>query len=220
MCSHTASHSTMAAMTGSRKSFGCGLVKRIRSIPSTASQARRSSPNSVSSSGRRSRPQEFTFCPSSVTSLHTVGCEPGDLGDDLTRPTALLPAANGRDDAVRALRVAAHRDLYPGTERAFAVHRQVTGEVLVRAEAAARSLASGAEPLAEVRDRARAERDVDLRIELEDPVALRLGVAATDGDDELRILALPRPRVAEIGGELGVRLLADRAGVEDEDVGV
>ena len=71
-----------------------------------------------------------------------------------------------------------------------------------------------------MRDRAGAERDVDLRVELEDPFALRLGVAAADGDDELRVLALPRSRVAEVGRELGVGLLADRAGVEDEDVGV
>ena len=151
---------------------------------------------------------------------HTVGREPGDLGDDLARPTALLPAANGRDDAVRALRVAAHRDLHPGTERALAVHRAGRRRSARESEAAARSLAPGPEPLAEVRDRAGAERDVDLRVELEDPFALRLGVAAADGDDELRVLALPRSRVAEIGGELGVRLLADRAGVEDEDVGV
>ena len=90
--------------------------------------------------------------------------------------------------------------------------------MLVCAEAAARRFAAGAEPLAEVRDRAGTERDVDLRVELEDPFALRLGVTAADGDDELRVLALPRSRIAEIGGELRVRLLANRAGVEDEDV--
>ena len=151
---------------------------------------------------------------------HPVGREAGDLGDDLARAPALLPAADGRDDAVRALRVAAHRDLHPGTEGALAVHRQVAGEMLVGSEAPARSFAPGPEPLAEVRDRAGAERDVDLRVELEDPFALRLGVAAADGDDELRVLALPRSRVAEVGRELGVGLLADRAGVEDEDVGV
>ena len=67
-------------------------------------------------------------------------------------------------------------------------------------------------------DRAWTERDVDLWVELEDPFALRLGVTAADGDDELRVLALSRSRIAEIGGELGVRLLANRAGVEDEDV--
>ena len=149
---------------------------------------------------------------------HTVGREAGDLGDDLARPAALLPAANGRDDAVRALRVAAHRDLHPGTERALAVHREVAGEVLVSAEAAARRFSPGPEPLAEVWNRAGTERDVDLWVELEDPFALRLGVAAADRDDELRVLALSRSRIAEIGGELGVRLLANRAGVEDEDV--
>ena len=36
-CSQTASHSAIASITGARKSFGCGLVKRIRSMPSTAS---------------------------------------------------------------------------------------------------------------------------------------------------------------------------------------
>src|SRR5919204_394703 len=67
-CSQTASHSAIAAMTGARKSFGCGLVKRIRSIRGTASTARRRSPNSVRMSGRRSRPHELTFWPRSVTS--------------------------------------------------------------------------------------------------------------------------------------------------------
>ena len=32
-CSQTAAHSAIAAMTSRRKSFGCGLVKRMRSIP-------------------------------------------------------------------------------------------------------------------------------------------------------------------------------------------
>ncbi len=80
--------------------------------------------------------------------------------------------------------------------------------------------AAGAEPLAEVRDRAGPERDVDGRVELEDPLALRLGVAAADGDHAVGILALARRRLAEVRGELRVRLLADRARVEDDDVGV
>ena len=76
------------------------------------------------------------------------------------------------------------------------------------------------DPLAEVRDRARAESDVDERILLEDPLPLRLGVAPADRDDDVRPLALQRTGVAEVRGEPRVRLLADRAGVEDEDVGV
>ena len=84
--------------------------------------------------------------------------EPLHLGEDLAGPPALLAAAHGRDDAVRALRVAAHRHLHPGLERALVVHRQLGGEpALVEPEAAARDAdPTRAEPLAEVRDRARA----------------------------------------------------------------
>ncbi len=71
-----------------------------------------------------------------------------------------------------------------------------------------------------MRDRPRPERDVDLRIEREDALLLRLGVAAADGDHGARMLALSRARVTEVRGELRVRLLPDRAGVEDDDVRV
>ena len=77
-----------------------------------------------------------------------------------------------------------------------------------------------AEPVAEMRDRAGPEGDVDARVELEDALALRLGVAAADRDHALRILALARERVAEVGGELRVGLLPDRARVEDDDIGL
>ena len=64
-CSQTDAHSAIASITGARKSFGCGDVKRSRSTPSTASQARSSSAKSLPSS----RPYELTFWPSSVISL-------------------------------------------------------------------------------------------------------------------------------------------------------
>src|SRR5947209_4108289 len=100
--------------------------------------------------------------------------------------------------------------------RTLVVHRQLRREVaVVEAEASARDAdPAGAEPLTEVRDRAGAERDVDSRVELEDPLALRFGVAAPDGDHTVRILALARGGVAQVGSELRVRLLADRARVE------
>ena len=160
----------------------------MRSIPSTASQARSSSPNSVPMSGSRSRPHELTFCPSSVTSLTPCRGEPLHLGDDLARPPALLAAAHRRHDAVGALRVAAHRHLNPRLDRALVVGRQIGGEVaVVEPEAPARDAQPArAEPLAEMRDRAWAEGDVDRRVELEDPLALRLRVAPADGDHALR----------------------------------
>ena len=84
--------------------------------------------------------------------------------------------------------------------------------------AALHALAAGTEPLAEVRDRARPERHVDVRVEREEALALRLGVAAADGDHLARVALLERARLSEMGREALVRLLADRAGVEDEHV--
>ena len=93
--------------------------------------------------------------------------------------------------------------------------------MLVRAEAAALdALAAHPDPVTEMRDRAGPEGDVHLRVELEDPLLLRLGEAAADRDHEVGVLALPRAGVTEIGGELRVGLLPDRARVEDDDVGV
>ena len=71
-----------------------------------------------------------------------------------------------------------------------------------------------------MRDRPRPERDVDKGIELEDPLALCLRVASADGDHEIGVTPLPRRCLAEVSGELRVRLLADRARVEHENVGV
>src|SRR5436189_70009 len=99
-CSQTASHSAIASITGRRKSFGCGLVNRIRSIPSTASHARRSSPNSVVSSGARSRPQELTFWPSKVISRTPSRASP--VTSAITSP--------GRRLALRLRVAAADRD--------------------------------------------------------------------------------------------------------------
>ena len=146
---------------------------------------------------RRSRPYELTFWPSSVTSRTPSPASRVDLGDDLARPAALLAAAHGRDDAVRALGVAAHRDLHPRLESPLALHRQVAGErplLAVPKRAARDALPAGAEPVAEMRDRARAEGDVDERVELEDPLALRLGVAAADGDHRPRVALASAPR--------------------------
>ena len=120
------------------------------------------------------------------------------LGEDLAGTAALLAAAHRRHDAVGALRVAAHRDLHPRLERALAVHRELGRErAVVETEAAARdAVPAGAEPLAEVRDRARARTRRRRRVELEDALALRLGVAAADGDHAVGVAraSAPRPR--------------------------
>jgi hypothetical protein len=145
------------------------------------------------------------------------------LGEHVARPAAHLAAAHRRDDAVRARGVAAHRDLHPGLEPTLAVHRQARGEGALLGRPPRPSLhaePARAQPFAEVRDRARAECDVDVRIEGEETFALGLGVAAADRDHHVRSLALACSCIAHVGGELRVRLLADRAGVEDDDVGL
>src|SRR5262249_30294545 len=78
------------------------------------------------------------------------------LGPDLSGSPRHLAAANGRDDAVRALRVAAHRDLHPGLEPALAMHRKLARKrAVVEPKAATCDAESAcAEPVAEVRDRA------------------------------------------------------------------
>ena len=65
--------------------------------------------------------------------------------------------------------------------------------------------AAGAEPVGEVRDRAGPERDVDVGIELEDALALRLGVAAADGDHAVGVAPLPGRRVAEVARRASCR---------------
>src|SRR6185312_8431586 len=95
-----------------------------------------------------------------------------DLGEDLARPARDLAAADRRDDAVRAHRVATHRDLHPRLEAPLSVERQPPreGSLLPGPERAARnSLAAGAQPLPEMRDRAGPERDVDVGVEREQP---------------------------------------------------
>src|SRR5439155_12884699 len=133
-------------------------------------------------------------------------------------PAADLAAAYRRNDAIRAGRVAPHRDLHPRLEPALAVHRQLRGELSLFRDPprpARDAEAAGAEPLAKVRDRPGPECDVDGRVEREEPLALRLGVAAADRDDHLGTFALARGGIPHVRRELRVRLLADCARVED-----
>ena len=99
------------------------------------------------------------------------------------------------------------------------MHRQGRGERVVRPEAATgHRKPTRLDPVTQVRDRPGSERDVDERVALEDSLTLGFGVAATDGDDEIGLAPLARGGVPEVRGELRVRLLSDRARVEDEHV--
>ena len=218
-CSQTAAHSAIASITSRRKSFGCGLVNRMRSTPSVASTARRSCAKSVP----RSRPYELTFWPSSVNSRTPAPA---------SRPTSAR-ISPGRRETSRPRTAGTmqyeHTELQPIEicTQAWKTRSRCIGSCAAKRRsspvpkrAPVDAEPARAEPLREVRDRPRPERDVDLRVEREQPVALRLGVAAADGDHGVRPLPLLRCGVAEVRGELRVGLLADRAGVEDEHVGL
>ena len=152
---------------------------------------------------------------------HPVVREAGHLGDDVPGATALLASAHRWHDAVGARGVAAHRNLHPGVCGPLAVLGQMTREMVVGAEPGTRNaLASHADPVTEVWDRTGPERHVDLRVQVENAVLLSFGEAAADRDHEVGVLPLPGPGVAEVRRELRVGLLANGAGVEDDDVGI
>ena len=96
---------------------------------------------------------------------------------------------------------------------------QVAGEALELEEALGGERVAG-EELGELVDLAGAEGDVDERELLEDLVLDRLRPAAADADDALRSAALERLGLVQVGDEALVGLLADRAGVEQDQVGV
>jgi hypothetical protein len=174
-------------------------------MPGTASSIRSSSPNPRRSAIGRSRPH----------AREALG-----LGDQHRRRPRLLAAAHGRHDAVRARRVAALRDLQPGLERPLAPHRQIAGELVERREVAARHVSPGLDELAEAGDVAGPVGQVDEWVELEQLVLDRLRPAAADDDHLGGIAQLRHARVHEARVKALVGLLADRAGVEHQDVGV
>ncbi len=127
-------------------------VLRVRAREPDALDARRrrrtarsSSPNSVAISGRRSRPHELTFWPSSVISRTPSRARPRHLGEDLARAGG-SPRGRARPGTMQY----AHVELQPietctqAWKRALAVHRQLGRE---------RALVGGAEPAARRRPR-------------------------------------------------------------------
>src|SRR4029077_2329609 len=122
-------------------------------------------------------------------------------------------------DAIGAGAIAALRDLHPGLERPVSLGREVSGEILELEVPLGGQRVAGQE-LSELVDLPGPERDVDERESLEDLVLDRLGPAAADPDDDVVVLVLESLRLAEVGEETTVGRLPDRAGVEEDQVGV
>ena len=142
-----------------------------------------------------------------------------DLLDQLAcRPRHLAPARGG-NDAVGADAVAAHRDLHPALEGALAVGGQVAGEAL-ELEVALGGEAVAGEELGELVHLAGPEGHVHERELLEHLLLHRLRPAPAHADRARRVLALQPVGLTEVTRQPAVGLLADRAGVEEDEIGV
>ena len=116
---------------------------------------------------------------------HAVGGELLDLGDELLERPRDLAAAGARDDAVRAVHVAAGGDLDPAVDVAGPLAGQMPGEALELEEALGGQRVAGQE-LGQLVHLAGPERHVDERVVAEDLILDRLRPAAADPDHRAR----------------------------------
>ncbi len=145
--------------------------------------------------------------------------QPLDLGDQRVRVAADLAAASRRHDAVRAHAVAADADLQPALELPRTLDRQVTRERLELEVPLGRQRVAGQE-LGQLVHLTRPERHVHEREALEDLLLDRLRPASADPDHRVRRPPLERVGLAQMRDEALIRLLADRARVEQDQIGL
>ena len=144
------------------------------------------------------------------------------LGQHVARAAVALAPAQARHDAEGAGVVAADADAHPGARRRLAPGRQHAREDLERLGDLDLRLGVVAGPLEQHRQAAevvRAEDDVDPRRALDQRAAVLLRQAAADGDLHAGMGVLDRAQVTEVAVEPVVGVLADGAGVEDDQVG-
>ena len=142
-----------------------------------------------------------------------------DLGQDVAGTAVPLLAAQARHDAEGAGVVAADRDRHPGGIGGLAPGRQQRGERLQRLGELDLGLVPDPGPLEQRRQRGHvvgAVHHVDPRGALRDLGALHLGQAAAHRD--LHAVLLLRQQMTQVPVQPVGRVLADRAGVEHDDV--
>ena len=143
------------------------------------------------------------------------------LGDDLVEGPADLPAPHRGDDAEGAPVVAADLDRHPGGVGKVAPHGQRGGEGVGLLEDLHDRAFEGRAPqqVGRVADVVGAEDDIDVGRPLLDQPPVLLGQAAADGDLQIGPALLERLQLAEVAVEPVVGVLADAAGVEQDEVG-
>ena len=191
----------------------------MRSMPSIASTACSSSEN-LRGCGRRRRAVGVDVLAEQRDLADALGGEPRDLVDQLLERPRDLAAARRRHDAERALHVAAGGDLHPAVDVARALARQVAGEALELEEALGGQRVGGQElgqlvHLARARTRRRRTGTARNTWSLTDCAQQPPTPITRSGSR-----ALERARLVEVRDEALVGLLADRAGVEEDQVRV
>ena len=145
------------------------------------------------------------------------------LGQHVARPPVALAAAQARHDAEGAGVVAADADAHPGAGGRVAPGRQHARKDLERfvdLDLGLGVVPGALEQRRQAPDVVGAEDDVDPRRALDQRTAILLGEAAADRDLHAGMGVLDRTQVAEIAVEPVVGVLAYRAGVEDDQVGL
>ena len=159
---------------------------------------------------------------------HSIVSEALDLGEDIPEGSRSLGTANERDDAERARVVAADADRHPGVMGAATAGRQpaprgqgAREDLRVLAHVHLRTVGLRlADQVQQLGKRMRADHDVHPRGAALDQAAILLGQASGDDDAEPGVAVLQRFQVTEGPVEAVVSVLADGAGVQDDDLGV
>ena len=214
-------------MVSGRRSFGWGLVKRTRRIPSTRAHG----PQQIGEEGA---------APGQVAAVGVdVLAEQGHLGhpragqaaDLATRSSkgGHLRAADRGDDAEGARVVAARLDGDPGgigerrgrrPERPVVVRRVAAGSGASRTSTSGPSVAARRSS-AGARARLWVPKTTSTwPARCADPLAVLLGQAAAHGDLHARAGSPGGLQAAQVAVELVVGVLPDAAGVEHDDVGL
>src|SRR5690606_26434150 len=161
--------------------------------------------------------------PEQIHFLHAALGQSGYLGDDVVERPAHFFAARIRYDAKGAVLRTAFHDRY---ERAGAIDRRLRqtieffdfGEGDVHQDRAVGFL--GVHHVGHAVQCLRAEDEVDIGRTLADGRAFLAGDAAADADDEAWLLLFQLLPAAELMEHLLLRLFANRAGVEQQYVGL
>jgi hypothetical protein len=199
----------------------------MRPMPSISAMARISRARSaISPRPRRQRARRDTIgvdvLAEQVDLAHALRGKVGDFDQHVLERTADLLAAGIGHHAERAVLAAAFHDRDEGARALGARLGQAIelldlGEADVDLRQAGRAL--GLDELGQAVQGLRAEDQVDVGRALDDGVAFLRGHAAADPDHHRLATLLERLPAAELAEHLFLGLLADRAGVDQDDVG-